>query len=224
MAATDQVTAKRRESGRPAWRGVGRRLQATMRRYLPVRGRRLLRLLGVGVGLGFGWLPMGPNAPKAQAAPQGEQVIAGEATFTREGAHTTIQTSHQAIINYQSFDIARHESVLFQQPAVSSRVLNRVISDDPTRIMGSLSSNGQVYLINQAGIVFGQDAFIDVGGRIYIPTADEDPKEVRGRMKAVRHAKEWSSEQSYPVKVERADGRVKMTFRDGVLVRYGFRS
>jgi hypothetical protein len=41
-------------------------------------------------------------------------------------------------------------------------------------------------------------------------------------MKAVHRAKSWSRQQSYPVKVEREDGRVNMTFRDGELVRYGF--
>jgi hypothetical protein len=56
---------------------------------------------------------------------------------------------------------------------------------------------------------------------IYVPDS-EDVSRVEGRMSAVRRAKSWSREQSYPVKVERDDGRVNMTFRDGELVRYGF--
>ncbi|HJL20030.1 MAG TPA: hypothetical protein RMH99_30475 [Sandaracinaceae bacterium LLY-WYZ-13_1] len=56
---------------------------------------------------------------------------------------------------------------------------------------------------------------------LYIPDS-EDVTHVEGRMRAVRRAKTWSQEQTYPVKVERNDGRVNMTFRDGELVRYGF--
>lgn len=56
---------------------------------------------------------------------------------------------------------------------------------------------------------------------IYIPHS-EDVKEVEGRKKAVRRAKSWSDEQDYPVKVEREDGRVNMTFVDGQLVKYAF--
>lgn len=55
---------------------------------------------------------------------------------------------------------------------------------------------------------------------LYIPRSDDDAREVEGRMKAVRRAKTWSRDTSYPVRVERDDGRVKMTFNDGMLVRY----
>ena len=56
--------------------------------------------------------------------------------------------------------------------------------------------------------------------QIYIPDS-EDVRRAEGRLQAVRRAKRWSREQSYPVRVERSDGRVNMTFRDGELVRYG---
>ena len=58
---------------------------------------------------------------------------------------------------------------------------------------------------------------------VYVPTGTEVVA-VQGRQSAVRHAKAWSREQTYPVRVEREDGRVRMLFRDGQLVRYGFGS
>ncbi|MBL9141105.1 MAG: filamentous hemagglutinin N-terminal domain-containing protein, partial [Phycisphaerae bacterium] len=44
------------------------------------------------------------------------------------------------------------------------RILNRINSASPTSIMGSVSSNGRVYFINRAGVVFGKEARIDVAG------------------------------------------------------------
>ncbi len=104
------------------------------------------------------------------AAPQGEQVVAGQADFQRSGDVTQITTSHQAIINYSSFDIHSHETVRFVQPNEMSRVLNRVNSPNPTEIAGRLQANGQVYIVNPAGIYFANGALVDVGG-IYAAAA-----------------------------------------------------
>ena len=99
-----------------------------------------------------------------RAGPVGEQVVQGTADFNRTGPITTITVSNSAIINYTGFNIAGNESVIFNQPSVASRVLNRVNSEDPTQILGTLKANGVVYLVNPAGIYFGNTSFIDVGG------------------------------------------------------------
>jgi filamentous hemagglutinin family protein len=99
----------------------------------------------------------------AQAAPEGEQVVHGEASFERDGANTLITTTtHETIIDYDSFDIQIHESVRIDQPDAASRVLNRVHPGDPTHIDGALSSNGIVYILNASGVFFGGEAIIDV--------------------------------------------------------------
>ena len=102
----------------------------------------------------------------ALAAPQGEQVVSGEATFSRDGSVTTIEAGNNAIINYQGFDILSHEMVQFIQPSETARVLNRVLSMDPTQIDGSLLANGQVYIVNPAGIFFGESAIVETAGLI----------------------------------------------------------
>ena len=106
--------------------------------------------------------------------PQGENVTSGNATFsntfteTINGTQFTTleinQTSNQAIIEYSSFDIGQQEKVEFIQPSANSSVLNRVTgSTSPTEILGHLEANGQVYIVNPAGITFGANSVVDVG-------------------------------------------------------------
>ncbi len=102
-------------------------------------------------------------APSLLAAPQGASVQAGDVTIDQAGATTTIHAANNAIIDYQSFNIAGHETVRFVQPNVNARVLNRVLDGNVTRIDGRLLSNGQVYLVNPAGIYFGNQAVVNVG-------------------------------------------------------------
>ncbi|MBV70901.1 MAG: hypothetical protein CMH52_06075 [Myxococcales bacterium] len=47
-----------------------------------------------------------------------------------------------------------------------------------------------------------------------------DEKVIDGRLEAVAAAKEWSVESGQSIVVERTDGRVQMSFRDGALVDY----
>ncbi len=100
-------------------------------------------------------------ASLSAAAPAGEQVVRGNATFDRNGNTTTITASNGSIINYGSFDIGLNETVRFIQPNASSRVLNRVQSSSPTRIDGSLFANGRVYIVNPAGVMFGANSVVN---------------------------------------------------------------
>jgi len=127
---------------------------------------RTMRVRGLGhagtVALVAGTV-FGLVAPAALAAPQGEQVVRGSAQFTRDGATTTIRAANGAVINYSSFDVAAHETVRFIQPGAQSRVLNRVNSPLPTQINGSLLANGQVFIVNPAGVMFGANSVVNVG-------------------------------------------------------------
>jgi filamentous hemagglutinin family protein len=111
-------------------------------------------------------LVFGP-APKAFALPEGQNVVAGSATFTEQGNTLNVnQATSKAIINYNSFSIDTQEAVNFHQPSSSSIALNRVVGIDPSSILGSLTANGQVFLINPNGILFGQGAQINVHGLV----------------------------------------------------------
>ncbi|MBM3198360.1 MAG: filamentous hemagglutinin N-terminal domain-containing protein, partial [Chlamydiae bacterium] len=103
----------------------------------------------------------------AFSLPQGEQVVHGEAVFTPgEGGALEVSVSDKAIINYDSFNIAELERVRFVQPGSQSCVLNRVVGGDPSSILGSLESNGRVFLVNPNGIYFGPAATVNVGSLV----------------------------------------------------------
>ena len=99
----------------------------------------------------------------ALAQPRNPRVVAGSASFSQNGNVTTVLAANRTIINYSSFNIAAGQTVRFIQPSASSAVLNRVLSMMPTTINGTLQSNGIVYVVNPAGIIFGQGAIINAG-------------------------------------------------------------
>ncbi len=73
------------------------------------------------------------------------------------------QFSDKLIIDWASFDIAEGEVTRFVQPGTNSIALNRVVGGGgPSAIMGRLEANGSVFVINEAGIVFGPNAVVDV--------------------------------------------------------------
>ncbi|MHC4946184.1 MAG: two-partner secretion domain-containing protein, partial [Planctomycetota bacterium] len=69
------------------------------------------------------------------------RVVQGQAAFQRNGNLTTIRASDKSIIEYSNFSIASFETVRFIQPHNLSKVLNRVLGPDPSRINGTLRSN-----------------------------------------------------------------------------------
>ena len=103
-------------------------------------------------------------AASAFGNPAGPSVAAGGASFAVSGNALTVTNTPGAIINWQQFSIARDEITRFIQQNAASGVLNRVITQDPSVILGTLSSNGRVFLINANGITFGAGAVIDVAG------------------------------------------------------------
>ncbi len=104
------------------------------------------------------------NGNTAHALPTGAQIAAGTATINQSGNVLNINNSDRAILNWQQFNIGANETVRFNQPTVSSNVLNRVLGSDPSQLLGQLQSNGRVWLINPAGILVGQGARIDTAG------------------------------------------------------------
>jgi len=108
------------------------------------------------------------NSLVAFANPVGGVVVGGSATISQPNS-TTVQinqSSDKAVINWQSFSIAQGEVTRFVQPSAQSIAMNRVVGPDPSLIYGQIQSNGQVWLVNPAGIVFGSSARVDVAGLV----------------------------------------------------------
>ena len=96
------------------------------------------------------------------AAPNGANVVHGNVNISQNGSNTIInQNTDKAIINWNSFDVNKGESVLFNQNSSSSIILNRVTNGLPTNIFGNISANGNVFILNQAGVLVGNGASIN---------------------------------------------------------------
>ncbi len=102
------------------------------------------------------------------ANPEGGVVAAGNATIEQNPGNTQVnQSSQNAIINWQSFNIGANESTHFQQPSVNSITLNRINPHQGvSQIFGRLTANGKIILVNQSGIFFAPGSYVNVGGII----------------------------------------------------------
>jgi filamentous hemagglutinin family protein len=110
-------------------------------------------------------LALAPVASRAN--PLGGQVTAGTATIQGQGtsAVTVDQSTSRAIIDWRSFDIAPGETTQFVQPGPNAVTLNRVTGGlGVSQINGMIKANGDVYVVNPDGILFGPSANVNVGG------------------------------------------------------------
>jgi len=111
------------------------------------------------------------------ALPQGGSVGGGNVSWQTVGNKMTVnQGSNRAIINWDTFGIGAHETVQFVQPGANAAILNRVTGRYSSEIFGSLLANGNVYLVNPNGILFGAGSRINVGGLVAstFDLSDED--------------------------------------------------
>ena len=111
------------------------------------------------------------------ALPSGASVQKGEVEFVQEDpGHLRIHASDKAIIHYQNFHIGSDEQVHFVLASKESAVLSRVVGGNPSQILGKLTSNGKLFLVNPYGIYFGKDASIHVGSIVAstLDLADDD--------------------------------------------------
>ncbi len=117
------------------------------------------------------------------ANPTGPAVAHGQATFARQGNTLTVTNTPGTVINWQGFSIAGNEIARFIQQSQSSSVLNRVVGINPSAILGTLQSNGRVFLVNPNGITIGPGANIDVAGFLASTLNLSDADFLAGRMR-----------------------------------------
>ena len=111
-------------------------------------------------------LPVPSNAAALSTTPI-EIATQGHAEATLSGNALTInQSTDKASIAWQSFNIGVDNSVQFAQPSATSVALNTIQQADASRILGRLTANGQVYLVNQNGFVFGEHAQVNVNSLV----------------------------------------------------------
>ncbi|HWO57677.1 MAG TPA: filamentous hemagglutinin N-terminal domain-containing protein, partial [bacterium] len=103
----------------------------------------------------------------AVALPTGGVVTHGSSVISTPSATTMNinQTTGTSIIEWQTFNIAKPESVVITQP-VGGSALYRIGAQSPSEIYGTLSASGSVILSNPAGVYFMPGASVDVKGLV----------------------------------------------------------
>ena len=123
-----------------------------------------------------GSVPNGLGPGGLELAPDGYLFGAGAPTQTTQAGRsevTVTQTAPRAVLTWDSFNVGSLTDVHFDQTAGGSAapswvLLNRVIDPNaaPSQILGSIKAEGQVYLINRSGILFGGGSQVNVGSLV----------------------------------------------------------
>jgi len=121
--------------------------------------------------------------PAAYANPTSPTVVNGTVSMSTVGNTLTVTNTPGSIIHWQQFSINAGETTRFIQQGATSSVLNRVTGGSASQIMGALQSNGRVFIINPAGIVFGSSAVVNVAGLVASSLNISDQDFLSGKMK-----------------------------------------
>jgi filamentous hemagglutinin family protein len=116
------------------------------------------------------------SLPQALANPHGLSVLQGLASIssTANGAQLNVSVTDHAVLRWDSFNIGAGEATHFSQPSPASVVWNHIGDATPSVILGQLTANGTVVLVNPAGFRFGPDAFVSAAGLV-VSTARPAP-------------------------------------------------
>lgn len=123
---------------------------------------------GAGLKVMIALIMLSPVAGHAATLPQGGTVTVGQGTIVTNGSNQMVikQTTDKLGINWQSFNVGADGHVIFDQPGANSVALNRVIGSDGSSILGKIDANGQVFIINPNGVIFGKNAQVNVGALV----------------------------------------------------------
>jgi filamentous hemagglutinin family protein len=127
--------------------------------------------------------------------PTGGKVAVGSATITTPSSTQTVvdQTSQKALINWNSFSVPTGSSITFEQPNASSLTVNRVLGPDASTIDGQLLANGNIWLINANGILFGHGSQVNVGALLATTSDLSDDDFTNGRYRFTKAGKPGAS-------------------------------
>lgn len=129
----------------------------------PVAGRPrpALTVLCISIALAIAGISSPLVIALADDLPQGGKVIGGHATIQQNGKAMQVDTaSDRTAIDWHSFNVGPNNQITFNQPNGKSVTLNRVLGGDPSKIYGAVTSNGQLILVNPAGVWLGPKAHV----------------------------------------------------------------
>ncbi|WP_411877756.1 YDG domain-containing protein [Polaromonas sp. YR568] len=113
-------------------------------------------------------VPLSALMHQARAADAANATVsAGAASVATAGNTTTInQASQRAAIDWTSLSTRANEALIFNQPNAQAIALNRITGSSPSELLGSLTANGQVFILNPNGVLFGAGSQVNVGGLV----------------------------------------------------------
>ncbi len=88
------------------------------------------------------------------------------------GAELGRQSGSNLFHSFNTFNINSNESVIFSSPNSVNNIISRITGGNPSNIDGLIRSDANMYLLNPYGIVFGENAQLDIQGSFHASTAD----------------------------------------------------
>ena len=145
-----------------------------------MRKGKFYRHLSYAVQAGLMVGALGLFMPAAWATPEATQLPTGglspTAAITASGANMTVDgKAANNVIAWDSFSIGANAAVNFTG---SHNYLNYVTGRSLSEIYGTMSGGGNVYLFNPNGIIFGENANINVGS-LYASTKKLDMEDLQ---------------------------------------------
>ncbi|GEM_PF-3039057 len=116
------------------------------------------RLIAFSSLLCFLTFSISPVYAKVELGPVGN----GEVSLQQEGSVYTVTATDNAIADFTQLSITTDEVLNFNLPSATSSMLNRVIGSEASEFLGSIFSNGNIFIINPNGIHFGSQAVVNV--------------------------------------------------------------
>ena len=123
-------------------------------------------------------VPVGPTTVSGSFNPYTVSPVTGGKVTA-----TITQNSNSGILKWSSFDIGQNATVKINQPSSSAVLLNQVTGgayQNMTVIEGMLNANGQVYIYNANGIVFGKTSQVNVNSLVATTLAIDQSRFLSG--------------------------------------------
>lgn len=168
-AAAQQAAAIARQSQNSLLRAT-QALQSLQAAQAAARSAAQAAASSVPNGLVAGGLQVAPGVGTDPNLWQGAKLPTQSAANGRTQVEIR-QVQQKAILNWQTFNVGRATDLHFDQSAGGANAsqwiaLNRVLDPNasPSQILGTIRAEGQVYVINRNGIIFGGASQVNVAG------------------------------------------------------------